>query len=539
VPLHKSISDALDVEQEQLRIFELDRSIALRNLLALFEVEVADLYILDQTAPLIDEEPSTPFLSGRYKLEDALCRIIPTVWQKCPASGTYNTRFDPGSFDDAMNALKFQAKRNMVESLLEESGYGTVDCDVEGSSVRFKGIHGLNEVHDAMRMRNIDLERELEDRMISASLSAQRKPDHKPLDSWMAGLEVQMRMHGFEPMILLNGYRVRDYSLVRSALLAISNRSLKHNFHELRLSLLRKKVDPRTFVMIVREPALKRQVVDLTKLPEKVVGTVLRDLTYRGSDHPTSIFLWPLIPLGADVIALSPSFLSNVEPFRNLRQRLIIESGSVYQRIKDELAENVVAYLRGVLEDKGFRVQVDVPVLDSKGRVLTDIDLLAVRDGTILVLQVKNINPHDTPNERARAARDLKSAETQLELSMKYVFDNLESVLEKFALRPTTVKAGQKVRGAIISGVRPQVGFSVPTFDIIDIAQFESFLSNLTLPKPDASPSVNFHTGMGWCQVGEWRIETETKLPNDLGDKVVNFSDMLPIENLREYVTLA
>ena len=536
--LYDSITAALDTEQEQLHIFKLDRSVALRNLLALFEVGLAELYLLDEIALSLGEETPVPYHSNRGNLEDALCRMIPKVWQSCPASQVFNTRFDPETLDNSVTALKFQTMRNVVESMMEFSRDGTAGCAVDRHNVRFKGVPGLSEVYDALRLRNVELEAEVEERMVSAIRTAASKTETHLLDYWLAGLSIPMRMHGFEPGMSLGSYTVQDYSLVWAALLMITNPFHLQNRQYMRQTLFRWKADPRKFVLLLKENDLGRRIVNLTNLGNQTTKRIIADLKYKGSSHPTSIFLWPLIPLGGDIIALPPSFLLGVELFRNLRQRLIIESTGVYQQIKDKLADNVLRYLKGKLDEKGFRSRSKIIVRDPRGTVKTDIDLLAIQGDIILVIQVKNINPHDTPNERSRAARDVKEAQNQLDVSMEYVSTNIEGLLGSFVPRLADRRAGYRVKGVIVSGVRPQVGISVPKYDIIDVVQFDAYLTSVLQPNHAESSPVEYQDGLGWCQVGPWRIEADMRRPNGMGDQVVNFSDVLPIENMKEYLAL-
>lgn len=536
--LYKSIMGALDAEQNQLHIFKLDRSVALRNMLALFEVELANLYLLDETAALIGEEQPVPFHSNRDKLEDALCRMIPKVWQKCPTNQSLNTRFDTGTLDDSIAAMKFQTTRNIVESMLEFSRDGTMQCVVDGRNVRFNGVPGLSEIYDTQRLRNVELESEVEERMISAIRAAESKKDTHLLDYWLAGLSVPMKMHGFEPGMSLGSYSVHDYSLVWAALLTITNPIHLQNREYMRRTLFGTKADPRKFVLLLKENDLEGRIANLTNLDNQTTKRVLADLKYKGSPHPTSIFLWPLVPLGGGIIALPPSFLLGVELFRNLRQRLIVESLTVYQQVKDKLADNVLRYLEERLGEKGFRSRSKIVVRDSKGAIKTDIDLLAIQDDVILVTQVKNINPHDTPNERSRVARDVREAQNQLEVSLEYVSRNVENLLGGFTPKLSNRRTGYKVKGLIVSGVRPQVGISVPRYDIIDIVQFDAYLASVLHPSDEGSPNVEYQDGLGWCRAGPWRIEAEMRRPNGMGDEVVNFGDVLPIENMKEYLTL-
>ena len=533
----ESVRLAFDREEERLEVFGVDRSCALRNLLAAFEVEIDDLYILDQYGSLIEAQP-VPFVSGRNKLEDALCRLVPRIWARCQSQGTYNTQFDQRTFVDALAALKFQAMRNMVEQLFDDSRDGLNNCSVDRNTIKFSSIPGLDEVHQALRLRNIKLESELTSRMVNESMIALTRPGHGFLDSWVAGLNVPMAIHGFEPEMSLGAYTVNQLLLVWASLLVISNGRFNDNLSALRLSYVKKKIDPRTFILTIRRKDLEAQIVQISHLSIDAVRKILTDLTYNGSAHQTSIFLRPVIPIGADYLTLAPSFLINVDLFRNLRQRLILESRDVYHKIKDKLAQNLVDSLAAKLRDKGFDVWAEVPVKGPQNRQLTDIDLLAIREALVLVIQVKNVNPYDTWTERSRASEDLTDAQMQLSVSLAYVKENLPRIIGAFSPRRTMVSTGYDVRGIVISGFRPQIVNSARVI-AMDVIQFETYLESLTSSEPEAEVGVRFEKGIGWCQVGDWRIEAEIDRPNGIGDRVLNLSQLLPLENILEYVELA
>ncbi len=462
---------SIEKELGELSLLNFPRSIALQSALMAFELAASQILamVLESGASEGTYENS---IGERVKIEDALCILVPLIWEKCRDSHTYQTSLDMASLFSAFDAIDSVAKTNLLESQLQATRSDQVSIIREGDTIIVRPAAEVPQWQYGLANRSRKLELMWEQVGIDAAKnSLAASPD--TFLATKARLESEMRLHGMRPATELGGYRAADFVEVWAAILDIAGPLQWSNNSKMEQAWHGREVQPRTFFSIRRERDLLNSVSARCNVDGQRISSIIGRLMYKGQKHETSVFLYPIIPVGADFVALAPAVITLAEPFRNLRQRMIVDERETYSKVQRELSNTTTRDVAETLRAYGYSTVMGKKIRDKMGRILTDADLVGATSNSVLVIQMKNLNPTETPQEYARIPEEIAKAEQQLDASMEYVGLNLEKLF------PRTEFVSPRIIPLILTGVRLTYGLKQPKWLYASVLELPTILQEI------------------------------------------------------------
>jgi hypothetical protein len=171
---------------------------------------------------------------------------------------------------------------------------------------------------------------------------------------------------------------------------------------------------PRTTITLKR---LRETFVGLRELPESSIDKGIRHFSsFIDQKHTVDLSYQPLLRMTEEEILIPASYVLNSRFDRNLISIVALEKN-------DSLAvkgRKPLRKLRTLFEIGGFQCLEDIEIRDSRGNLLTDLDLLAYRDDDVLFFQSKVLSIPDTPYEYWRVDQTLLSAAFQMDVVLDH-----------------------------------------------------------------------------------------------------------------------
>jgi len=224
---------------------------------------------------------------------------------------------------------------------------------------------------------------------------------------------------------------------------------------------------PKTTITLKR---LQGTFVGLRELPDSAIDKGIRHFSsFMDQKNTVDLFYQPLLRITEEEILIPASYILNSRFDRNLISIVAREK-------KDSLAvkgRKPLRKLRTLFEKGGFRCLEDIEVRDGKGKLLTDLDLLAYRDDDAFFFQSKVLSIPDTPYESWRVDQTLLSAAFQMDL----VFDH-RSQVERACQKddPSFNIDDKRISAYLITDVMVHSGFKLKGYEVIDFDYLEHLL---------------------------------------------------------------
>lgn len=523
----------MNLQRLRLRVFKLDRATALYTLLAFFEITVMDLYLYDRVYRAHEPDATITPMSGRNKVEDALCSLVDYGWRNCRAPATYPS-CNGETIRMAIEAYHYQIMRDLIDDSLEASRSNLVSIRADEESIRFKELENSKSQVDAMR-RELAWEPDNESRELASTTPGIGGSLH-PVQRWHELLIRRAQDQGFTPQMRLGDYTTDEYAGFWSALLHI-NAIRQHAYRRL---MVRgpNLIDPYMLVQVISKDDLVVDIASISNLEDSKCARILDSLVYCEAESTDQLFLRPIVPLAGELHAMAPCLIINNHVFRNLRQRLALETSDDYSIISGGLASEVVDRLSSMLSANGYKTLKGVPI---PGTGKPDIDLIALKGGVILVLQVKNLNPPDSWKQIRHAEEQVADGLRQLNESVEYVKSNPDIIATLFHER---IVPAPRIEDFLITGLRPLLGLSLDAVQKMDriaaLSEFETRLKTLEgLPLTRESRHVQpLGLLLMKARVGRITVEIESRNPHAKKNEVTRLERLLPLEDCLTYLKL-
>lgn len=534
------IIDALDSERESLRVFKLDRSTAIVNLLTLFEISVADLFDYDNWFTFTYPHKLLTPMTGRNKLEDAICNLVMSAW-KLSSSENY-PEISRGTLEIAVEAFDYQVKRQHIEDALWYSRFGLNKLSrANDGAYRFEDVESLRNKQIRASLMELTLEpysQEKELNLLRSDPSERKRP---PIERWTKFQLGRAYNHGFSAGMDVGGYTIAQYVAFWSA---VHDQAFQrfYRYHKMMVGGPTGKIDPILLVQIIRREDLVNDLSILSNLEEDLVSKIVDDLTFVGSNYEDGLYLRPFVPISRNYLAVTPSILVNNGIYRNLRQRLAYENKPLYLSLTKELANNMVENIIELLISRGFQARKNMPVTDEAGKKLTDIDVLAYQGGKLLVLQVKNLIPPDSLKQMENSNREIVEGLRQLRHSVAFV-NEIQHLRELVGLFDKSRSLTEiEIRDYLITGLDRVRGVSISALDanekIQDLVRFPDLLDSIVHGKnrPESSPMMR-RTKLQ-AKVGSIVVEIESISPEQHEGAIADLDHLLPLSDLLDYLQI-
>jgi hypothetical protein len=521
-------------ETSLLSIFSYDRSIAMQSALILFEIAVADVAVEDERMDRRNEERLLPMGQMANQFYNAICDVIPEIWQRCTYAGTFNTEISQSSFQAALDAFNLERRVFHLETGLEYSRYNQMSIVRDGNRFKISPMKEIKEWGPDLIRRNARLDASLHGSAY-LEVAATRPPGTaRPLDFLREMTALYRRLHGFELTTDLGSYTAGEYEAFWTAMLDIIMSRVGQNINSIRGADRNRTYNPREFVLFYKVDHLVEVVSQKSLIPIEKVEIMINQLMFRGKRHQSSVFLFPVVPIGSDFVCLSPTLFFGSEPFRNLRQRLVILNSTRYSKLQAEISTHFVNNVSVMFGQNGFQVMMGKKVRSESGIVATDIDILAIKNDDVFILQVKNMNPPDTAQENARADEEAQKASEQLETSVIFVQANVGKMINRLNLGRNVDLNKIRYHPYVVTGVKLHVPVSGPKWKFVTFQELEEIVSQMgavgELPKEESVQPPK--RGVGKFAVGPLEFELSILLSGADEGAVLDLSKFERLDDL-------
>ena len=125
-----------------------------------------------------------------------------------------------------------------------------------------------------------------------------------------------------------------------------------------------------------------------------------------------------------------------------------------------------------------------VTIFDSTGKMKTDLDVLAYREGVLFLGQVKTVLPPGNLYEIYRLLETLKHAADQLHLCVDNLAVNMDKIKNLLGITEDTEFNIEKIVSCILTNDITFEGYKIDDFIVFDIEGFDEILNDVGLDKP-------------------------------------------------------
>ena len=190
----------------------------------------------------------------------------------------------------------------------------------------------------------------------------------------------------------------------------------------------------------------------------------------------------PLILLEDNKILLLETYIQNSRILRNslklLTKRNIAKLHNCGYSLETRFQE--------ILQINQFKTNEGkkITIFDSTGKLKTDLDVLAYREGVLFLGQVKTVLPPGNLYEIYRILETLKHAADQLHLCVDNLAVNMDKIKHFLGITKDEVFNIEKVVACILTNDITFEGYKVDDFIVFDIEGFDEILKDVGLDKP-------------------------------------------------------
>jgi len=527
----------LSERQAKLAIFKQKRPTAIAALVALFEVTVLDLFLYDtyynRAHPNADLVP----MSKRYQFENAVSGLVATCWKLVPSANEYPS-ITKNVVLQAIEAYHNQLMKDEVEQAIDGTRLGLNTLRKAGNTIRFEALHDSKEEQAESLIKELSWEFDSTSRELEESApSIDRHDLVNQVARWTELHTRRAKELGLDPSLKVGKYTVEQYAEFWGALTHISWQRSRTNLGAARSRP--HSIDPNLAVQVISRPDLASDIEALAALDARTIEAILKDLVYDGSQEGDALFVRPIVPLYADVVVITPTIIINNNVFRNLRQRLKLEDSRTYSAMSNTLSEEMVGNIVAILNKNGYKTREKVEVKKKKkDEGGTDIDILAKKGNSLVVLQVKNINPPDTYKQNVNAVEEILEGLGQLKKSVEFVKSHFDRIPMWFGRGETLDPAAVEIRDFLITGQRPQIGWSLVSVKesdkITDLSRFEGLLNRMATRIPKSRNVPKRQSGVMVGSIGGFRVEIEAMRITPETDQVVRLEHLWEFEDLMD-----
>jgi hypothetical protein len=202
---------------------------------------------------------------------------------------------------------------------------------------------------------------------------------------------------------------------------------------------------------------------------EEMASSFRRQFTSDLEDRSSlDLFYRPLLRISQDEFALAISYAETSRFDRNVFRIALLESDMDLAKRGFKPLKAVVARLR----EKDFKSTENVP-LSADGRIRTDADLLAFKDGLLFVAQVKIVIDADSVYETWQVEQKLRTAASQLvrTLALLDEAENLRRAVQELGLSGPGIIEG--VVSFILTNDWHFTGLRIDGFSVVDLSYLE------------------------------------------------------------------
>ena len=125
-----------------------------------------------------------------------------------------------------------------------------------------------------------------------------------------------------------------------------------------------------------------------------------------------------------------------------------------------------------------------IKIFDSTGKLITDLDVLAYREGVLFLGQVKTILPPGNLYEIYRLIETLKHAADQLHLCVDNLAVNMDKIKHLLGITKDKAFNIEKVVACILTNDVTFEGYKIDDFMVFDIECFDEILKDVGFDKP-------------------------------------------------------
>lgn len=189
----------------------------------------------------------------------------------------------------------------------------------------------------------------------------------------------------------------------------------------------------------------------------------------------------PLILLENNKILLLETYIQNSRILRNSLKLLTQQNMAQL----DKCGHSLEIRFQEILQFNQFKTNEGkkVKILDSTGKLKTDLDVLAYRDGVLFLGQVKNVLPPGNLYEIYRILEILKHAGDQLHLCVDNLDVNMDKIKHLLGITKDEAFNIEKVVGCILTNDITFGGYKIDDFIVFDIEGFDDILKDVELDK--------------------------------------------------------
>ncbi|HEX3131198.1 MAG TPA: hypothetical protein VH394_27935, partial [Thermoanaerobaculia bacterium] len=150
-------------------------------------------------------------------------------------------------------------------------------------------------------------------------------------------------------------------------------------------------------------------------------------LDKRGRFMPLDLEKTPYVDLGDASLGIILVTGLQLNPFAETRRIL-----ASMNRISSVVGESYELYIRSLLADAGFDVLGHSAKVTENGRLVTDIDILAFKDGVVVVVQAKHIVEPDSHHAAWKAAKEIAKGVRQCVVARRALRNEPNQLLKWF-----------------------------------------------------------------------------------------------------------
>ncbi|WP_260703883.1 hypothetical protein [Edaphobacter flagellatus] len=214
-------------------------------------------------------------------------------------------------------------------------------------------------------------------------------------------------------------------------------------------------------------------IKEIEKTTSEIAGFPLRpELFYlfvsRFEDRNfQDLFYKPLVVTSEDKIQIPISIIEISRFDRNLLHMIAKE-------VNESLAvkgRKPISKLRQKFISAGFKVILNYPLIDSNGNLLTDIDIIAMKDRHIFLFQCKVLEISDSLYELWKNEQSLRRAAAQMRLSL----DNLD-ICKDLLRKSHGISGDETITPFILTNVLSHAGENIEGFRVVDFSHLENIL---------------------------------------------------------------